>query len=180
MAKPRIAFVFSELPRTRAEARVSGSAYYFTDRPCKRGHLEPRSTHTCRCRQCNSESVVKSNSTPHGRVRQAESRSRFARTPKGRQWSRRNGSKRRAVQRNALPSWADIGKINEFIAGCPPGFDIDHILPLKGATVCGLHVLENLQFLSKSDNCSKHNKVDPLTLEANVCILPGYRTYTHS
>ena len=83
------------------------------------------------------------------------------------------------MKRNALPQWANIVRINEFIASCPPGFDVDHILPLAGKNVCGLHVLENLQFLPKADNCSKHNKVDPLTLLHTVCPLPGHRTYVH-
>lgn len=34
----------TDLPKTRAEAKASGAAYYFTGEPCKHGHIAPRKT----------------------------------------------------------------------------------------------------------------------------------------
>lgn len=61
-------------------------------------------------------------------------------------------AKRRASVLRATPVWADLTAIREFYERCPPGFDVDHAVPLKGGVVCGLHVLENLRYLSHVEN----------------------------
>jgi hypothetical protein len=38
---------------------------------------------------------------------------------------------------------------------------VDHVLPLQGETVSGLHVPANLQVIPWLDNLKKHNKVNP-------------------
>ncbi len=70
---------------------------------------------------------------------------------------RAEGAYRRAYKINATPQWADLKGIREFYENCPDGFHVDHIIPLKGKLVNGLHVLNNLQYLTAKDNLSKSN-----------------------
>lgn len=71
-------------------------------------------------------------------------------------------AKRRATKLKATPKWADLKAIKEFYKNCPKGYHVDHIIPLKGRNVCGLHVLENLQYLPAIENIKKSNRYDIL------------------
>ena len=62
-------------------------------------------------------------------------------------------------KKKAMPPWADVEKIKAIYKACPHGFHVDHIYPLHGKTVTGLHVETNLQYLLAFDNRSKSNKL---------------------
>lgn len=75
---------------------------------------------------------------------------------------------RYARKKNATPPWADLAAIAEFYikaaqrsveTGVP--HEVDHIIPLSGKNVCGLHVPHNLQIIPAVDNRVKAAKVDP-------------------
>ena len=55
------------------------------------------------------------------------------------------------------PAWANLQKIVEFYKNCPEGYQVDHIIPLRGKKVSGLHVVENLQYLTAKENRNKSN-----------------------
>jgi hypothetical protein len=68
-------------------------------------------------------------------------------------------AKRRAMKLRATPKFANLKKIKEIYKNCPKGYHVDHIIPLQGKNVCGLHVEWNLQYLTPSANYSKSNKL---------------------
>jgi ribosomal protein L44E len=46
---------FKNLPHSVKEARLEGSLYYFTGKPCKRGHISKRVTLNMACWECKKE-----------------------------------------------------------------------------------------------------------------------------
>ena len=72
---------------------------------------------------------------------------------------RKNKAKRRAALLNRTPEWADQEAIKFFYECCPAGCHVDHIFPLRGKVVSGLHIAENLQWLPEVENLRKGNSV---------------------
>ena len=77
---------------------------------------------------------------------------------KGRTVMNSHNAKRRASKLQRTVPWADLKAIKQFYINCPKGYHVDHIVPLQGVNISGLHVLNNLQYLTKSQNSSKGNK----------------------
>jgi hypothetical protein len=91
---------------------------------------------------------------------------------KKRQYNKANTSKitalsakRRAGIKTRCPIWADLTEINtiykqatrrSLIEGIK--YHVDHIIPLNGDLVSGLHVQDNLQVIPASLNLSKSNQ----------------------
>ena len=66
-------------------------------------------------------------------------------------------AKDRVQRKLRLPKWADLEAIKFFYECCPKGCHVDHIIPLQGANISGLHVVENLQWLPAVTNIRKAN-----------------------
>lgn len=87
---------------------------------------------------------------------------------------RMRGSLRRARKNNATPPWL-VGDLLEEVKAiyteaskltCSQGnrIHVDHIVPLKGDSVSGLHVPWNMRLATKRENCQKNKKFnDPFT-----------------
>lgn len=74
-------------------------------------------------------------------------------------------TRRRVAKLQRTPIWADTTAIDSFYLACPVGYEVDHIIPLRGRLVSGLHVVNNLQYLPRRENAKKRNKFDPETFQ---------------
>ena len=96
------------------------------------------------------------------------------------QWKLNNRAKiytavsvRRANVINATPKWVDKNALKEiesfyicsqmFAMYTGQKYHVDHIIPLRGKTVSGLHVPDNLQIIPAKENLAKSNIFNSFT-----------------
>ena len=82
-------------------------------------------------------------------------------------------AKRHAAKLQRTVAWADLEAIKQVyadcveiniaarLAGCTQKFVVDHVIPLQGDNVSGLHVHTNLQIITLSENSKKGKKFIP-------------------
>jgi hypothetical protein len=169
----------------RVEAKSLGLKHYTSDKPCANGHIGLRFVSNCGCVECLRQSNRQYQTENRDRLLIAKREWAKNNPEKNRAqssaWQRENWekasaiqaaskqkradhyrnigrvarAKRRAAELLRTPAWADMAEIKAIYAACPEGMEVDHAIPLQGKTVSGLHVPSNLQYLSKSENCSK-------------------------
>lgn len=90
-------------------------------------------------------------------------------------WAKNNLDKRAAAwaryyaaKLKACPKWADLEAIETLYTEAHRRtketgieYHVDHIVPLQGKLVSGLHVEYNLQVIPAVENCRKGNKFEP-------------------
>lgn len=162
-----------DLPKTREEAREVGSKAYFTGFFCKQGHISKRWTATGNCAECQKVRTVSWAQKNKDHVKE------YLNTPEmiqkrrsyGRKYYERNrivyiekDAHRRAKKLQATTLWGQEN-ISEFYKKAKElealnvgtKYHVDHIVPLVGENVCGLHNHFNLQILTETENKRKGN-----------------------
>jgi len=166
---------------SRKEAKEKGLSCYFTGVPCIRGHLSKRGTSRRKCMECDrNDKKMRRLANPEvekERKRADYHKHREKHLATKKEYRKNNRGKINALNsahkkriRQAIPKWVDkehkerikelyeLANLRTRMFGYP--WHVDHIIPIKGDTVCGLHVVENLQVIIGSENISKKNKYE--------------------
>ena len=82
--------------------------------------------------------------------------------------------RRKRLVSNQMPKWANREVITEIYRKArATGNTVDHIVPLRGKTVSGLHVENNLQIISLSENSRKGNTFNDGTIASAMESMGG-------
>lgn len=163
----------------RAEAIQLGLTHYNSGKPCKHGHTADRRVKDRICLACD-RAYKKKEATENVEYYRAKKRASYRRNKEHiyeqkRKYRAENRGKinalhmaRKVAKLQRTPGWVDseerwlIKEVYDLAAKRTKmtGFvwHVDHIIPLQGETVSGLHVINNLQALPAIENIRKKNK----------------------
>lgn len=164
---------------TRQDAILQGLTRYFTGKPCKHGHVAERYTGNKTCCVCGNAGANKVKRRDRAKyiahatnwkkqnplkVKESNLKTNQANPAKRNLWT----ANYRSAKDRRTPAWlTDFDKLKiecmYSIASMltrenKEPWHIDHIIPLRGENVSGLHVPSNLQFISGIDNVRKRNQ----------------------
>ena len=158
---------------TRDEAIKQNLSHYFTGSVCRNGHLSKRRTHTRHCVACGVEANSRYLTKPNGLEIWKKHRKKYLKKASAK--INAYVSESRARKMNATPKWLSEEDRKEIYvlhqtakqlskqAGEP--YHVDHIVPLKGVDVSGLHVPWNLRVITAHDNHTKRNDLQECIYE---------------
>lgn len=163
----------------REQAIANGEIRYMTGLPCKHGHIAERQVCDRACVVCKNERIKAAyRSDPDIREQRSKASSEWNKANPERhrvnfsRWLENNpeasafhSAKHHTARLLRVVPWTENEIIRQFYKDCPPGYHVDHVIPLQGRLVSGLHVRANLQYLPAGDNLRKYNVFDPMTFE---------------
>lgn len=166
-------------PSTRKEALAIGGKRYFTGVACKQGHVAERRTKTGECLVCRANFLVLWRNKNPEKVKQ-HNLTQYKKDPQKivayvKQWATKNPAKvlansraHHAKTKMRYPKWLTaedkwmIGQAYELAALRTKMFGfswhVDHVIPLHGKLVSGLHTPHNLRVVPWVENVRKANK----------------------
>jgi hypothetical protein len=165
----------------RFESVGLGLKHYFTGKPCIRGHIAKRRVNDRVCMQCDLEYQIRVYKENPEKARQRRlktyERTKDKHLAQKRIYRQTNKAKVNALakaykvrKKNRIPKWVDkdhmwlIKEAYELaqLRTKQFGFSwhVDHIVPIQGELVSGLHVIENLQVIPAIENIKKKNKFE--------------------
>jgi 5-methylcytosine-specific restriction endonuclease McrA len=104
--------------------------------------------------------------SPEAKARKVQSTGRWQKANKGRVNAQNKAYK--VAKINRTPPWltkehlavmTEVYETAAMLSTDECRYEVDHILPLRGENVSGLHVPWNLQILTREENARKNNKV---------------------
>ena len=187
-----------DYPSTRKEAKILNTKYYFTNKPCIRGHIDLRETNKGICKECRKIEWTKENERrsklpkseaakesarryyeknkdlvkARAAARPDEEKNRWKKIHKSNNKEYYNvlNSLRKRRHRLATPKWLTYRQKQDIKALYQQAvtlstltgeqYAVDHIVPINGEAVCGLHVPWNLRVITQEENLKKSNKHD--------------------
>lgn len=162
---------------SRQNAIAQGLPRYFTGEPCKHGHTAARYTANKTCVTCANakadESKAKNPEKYTALVAAWQKANPEKRLSYTRKYAQKNRDKRnlwtanyRQTKIDRMPQWlapshiAEMESVYAYCAAlnaCGLKYHVDHVVPLRGKQVSGLHVPWNLQVIPGTENMSKGN-----------------------
>lgn len=165
----------------RKRAIAEGAVRYFTGTPCVRGHVADRQTSNGMCVECGKVRAAESIDARRDAVRRSTERNKeknkAARKQAFADYKKRHRAKvnawnmkRVADKAKRTPGWLteedfwlleqayDLARLRTELSGFV--WHVDHVLPLRGRFVSGLHVPTNVQVIPGVENLRKHNRYE--------------------
>lgn len=157
----------------RKLALEAGDVYYFTGKACKKGHIAPKRAVNGFCTECEKEKNNREDRKQYMTEYANKNRQKIRSIASN--WQRNNKGKvnaytalRHAAKMQRKPKW--LSKEDKLKIKClyqvaamrnresDIEWHVDHIVPLQGENVCGLHVPWNLQIIPAVENIRKNNR----------------------